>query len=139
MTQILSTIYLIILLAFLSLFSYYISKELLKNIQEENVFNVIETITVKDKGELDPLLHLNLAKIYTNRSITDAAIYELNFLIQAKNKSYSKTVISNLHVLMGQNLENLQEYGSAKRSYSKAIETLNNNKIAIDKLKKLQL
>jgi len=139
MTQILSTIYLIILLAFLSLFSYYISKELLKNIQEENVFNVIGTTTVSDKGELDPLLHLNLAKVYTNRSITDAAIYELNFLIQSKNTSYSKTVISNLHVLMGQNLENLQEYDNAKRSYSKAIETLNDNKVAIDKLKKLQL
>lgn len=139
MTQILSTIYLIILLAFLSLFSYYISKELLKNIQEENVFNVVETITVKDKGELDPLLHLNLAKVYTNRAITDAAIYELNFLIQSKNTSYSKRVISNLHVLMGQNLENLQEYDSAKRSYSKAIETLNDNKIAINKLEKLHL
>ena len=138
MTQILSTIYLIILLAFLSLFAYYISKELLKNIQEENVFNVIGTIAVSDKEELDPLLHLNLAKVYTNRSITDAAIYELNFLIQSKNTSYSKTVISNLHVLMGQNLENLQEYDNAKRSYSKAIETLNDNKVAIDKLKKLQ-
>nr|YP_010337695.1 hypothetical protein MW427_pgp146 [Sahlingia subintegra]UNJ17280.1 hypothetical protein [Sahlingia subintegra] len=139
MTQILSSIYLIILLAFLSLFSYYISKELLKNIQEENVFNVIETIKVEDKGDLDPLLHLSLAKVYTNRSITDAAIYELNFLIQSKNKSYSNTVISNLHVLMGQNLEKLQDYDSAKRSYSKAIETLSNNKVAIDKLKKLKL
>lgn len=139
MTQILSSIYLIILLAFLSLFSYYISKELLKNIQEEKVFNVIETIKVENKRDLDPLLHLSLAKVYTNRSITDAAIYELNFLIQSKNTSYSNIVISNLHVLMGQNLEKLQDYDNAKKSYSKAIETLNNNKVAIDKLKKLQL
>nr|QUE28145.1 Ycf37 [Sahlingia subintegra] len=139
MNQLLSTIYLIILLSFLSLFSYYISKELLKNIQEENIFNVIQTIDLHHKQQLDPLLHLNLVKVYSNRSITDAAIYELKFLIKSKNKFYSKTIMSNLYVLMGQNLEILQKYDDAVKSYCNAIEIVKDNKTAIDNLKKLQI
>nr|YP_009297453.1 hypothetical protein Eryt_128 [Erythrotrichia carnea]AOM66796.1 hypothetical protein Eryt_128 [Erythrotrichia carnea] len=137
MTQLLSTTYLIILLFFLTLFSYYLSNEILKNIQQENVFDLPKILNSTTEKELDPLLHLNLAKIYCKKEIHDAALYEIRFLIESADNSYSNIVISNLYTLMGETFENLGYQKEASESYSKAIATSKTNTVAINKLDKL--
>nr|QUE28590.1 Ycf37 [Porphyrostromium japonicum] len=137
MNQILSTTYLLILLFFLSLFSYYVSGEILRNIQEENTFSTLETLNINDGERLELLLHLNLAKVYTKRKIRDAAIYELQFLINSANGSYPNKILSNLYRLIGQNFEGLQDYNESVKFYSKAITVWPDNAIAIKELEKL--
>lgn len=137
MNQILSTTYLLILLFFLSLFSYYVSGEILKNIQEENTFTSLETINISDCERLELLLHLNLAKVYTKRKICDAAIYELQFLINSESESYPNETLSNLYRLIGQNFKGLQNYDESMKFYSKALTVWPKNTIAIKELEDL--
>lgn len=134
MTQLLSTAYLLLLLSFLILLSYYISGEILKNIQEENIFNLPQTIKEANDEEMDPFLHLNLAKIYTKKGVTDAALYELYFLILSNKHHYSDPLMSNLYGLLGQNLETIKNYNEAIESYSKATKLFANNQIAANNL-----
>nr|QUE29540.1 Ycf37 [Erythrotrichia foliiformis] len=136
MTQLLSTTYLFILLSFLILISYYISSEILKNIQEENIFNLPGQIY--EKGEdLDELMHLSLIKLYSKRSITDAALYEIEFLLKSAKHSYSSVVISNLYGLMGEKLETIEDNRSAIKAYSTAKTVSKNNQKAKQNLKRL--
>nr|QUE28527.1 Ycf37 [Porphyrostromium boryanum] len=137
MDQILSSTYLIVLLSFLSIFSYYISGEILTNIQEENTFNVIKRIAIENGEKPDPLLHLNLAKVYSKRLIYDSAIYELLFLIKLEDKSRKEIMLSNLYRLLGQNFEKIKEYNESHKFYSEAIKICPTNEAAIGNLKSL--
>nr|QUE29444.1 Ycf37 [Erythrotrichia longistipitata] len=137
MTQILSTAYLLILLCFLILLCYYISGEILKNIQEENIFNLPQTIKATNGPKLDELFHLNLAKVYTKKEITDAALYELYFLILSGKHSCSDKTMSNLYGLLGKNLESIKNYDEAIQCYLKATTLFENNRMAENNLAKL--
>lgn len=137
MNQILSTTYLVILLCFLSLFSYYISNEVLKNLQEENIFNILNDIEIENENKTESLLHFNLVKVYTKKNIFDAALYEAQFLIKSSHHSYSNIIISNLYELIGQNYEKIEDYNAAVKYYSKATVIHKDNQLAYQGLTRL--
>nr|QUE29267.1 Ycf37 [Erythrotrichia welwitschii] len=137
MSQILSTTYLLILLFFLIILSYYISGEIIRNIQDENLFNLSKKENSEKNKQLDPLLHLSLVKMYSRKNITDAALYELHFLIKYKENIYSNNIKSKLYNLLGENFEFLQDEKEAKQFYAQAITICKDNNIAVENLNKL--
>nr|ASK39568.1 hypothetical protein Rhodc_022 [Rhodochaete parvula] len=129
-----NTIYLSILLLFLILISYYISKEIsqiIKDIQLENLLrNKSELNNITDK------LHFKIAKLYFNKNIIDAAIYELIFNINKTNKS-TNTISENLSInynLLGKSYEKLNKYQIARNQYYKALQLCPQNEITIQYL-----
>nr|QUE28902.1 Ycf37 [Porphyropsis coccinea] len=130
MSPILGTTYLGILLFFLLLFSYLISKSIIKNIQEENLFN---TIAISNKlNSENTILHLELAYLYMYKGIIDAGIYEATNLLC--NEKYNTQEISKLHALIGKGYEDISQNLDAKLEYTKAIELAQDNLFAIKRL-----
>nr|YP_010337049.1 hypothetical protein MW574_pgp033 [Madagascaria erythrocladioides]UNJ16634.1 hypothetical protein [Madagascaria erythrocladioides] len=116
----LSTIYLIILFLFLLVFTFYLSKEILRILREERLIKISSVQTKKTTQTVNKQQNLELINLYLYRKIFDAAIYELNFGI--KNFDYDEKELSILYYLLGQSYDNLGIENTAFQKYSQALE-----------------
>nr|QUE30050.1 Ycf37 [Erythrocladia irregularis] len=125
--------YLGILLLFLIFCSYYITIGIINNIQEENLYKLINQL--KKSKEDEHILHLKLAKLYIYKKIIDAGIYELRYLIL--HNYYSNQELSNLYCLIGKGYEEIDQTTNAIKEYTRALEIFDNNLLAKEQLTRI--
>nr|YP_009402672.1 hypothetical protein [Compsopogon caeruleus]ARX96028.1 hypothetical protein [Compsopogon caeruleus] len=128
MNNLIGIIYLLCLLVILIIFCFFITKEINKIYNEQNMINYLFSL-----GNLTQEDHLLKTNIYFSKKIFDITIYEIKFLIRSTN--LARKDLANLYNLLGKSYELLNNNLLATDSYKKALSiSLENNNIIINYL-----